>query len=66
MGPGAAKRNDRIKIHLEPVILEDNGALNLLGKESGVVIRIKVKFISQGCCKALARKGNKEQEKQDK
>lgn len=31
-GSGAAKRNYEIKIHLEAVILEDNGALQLLGK----------------------------------
>lgn len=60
MGPGAAKRNDEIKIHLEPSILENNGALKLLGKESYIIIRIKGKFILQGFCKTLAMKGNRE------
>lgn len=66
MDPGAAKQNDGIKIHLEPAILEGNGALKLLGKESDIIIRIKVKFTLQGCCKALAVKGNREHEKHDK
>lgn len=66
MGLGAAKRSDEIGIHLEPVILEDNGAPKLLGKESDIIIRIKVTFALQGCYKALAVKGNREYERHDK
>lgn len=51
MLPAASKKQE-IKIDLEPAILQDNGALKLLGKESHMVRR-KVRQ-SNVPCKAIA------------
>lgn len=46
-------KKQEIMIDLEPVILKGNGALKLLGKESDIIVRKRVRQ-SNLPCKAIA------------